>query len=230
MSVYRAVVLSAAAGCVLLGCPGGANAPLPQPQAVIEPTRAIHLRAAFDDDPSVYVGRFVPDNLKPEEVDENSAAQTRCSQFFSTKVVNSSQDMDEVIYSSTKAAASVGIPKLGGVNASNNTEGRVRVKYTLVKRIQTVVSDPAGLDRCCKAQPDQCTGKIIGEFLMGSGEVYQYYGRDSSLEANGVVKAVSGNVDVKDSTSWKKVNTFKDMYFAFLTTAVSTGGARLADG
>jgi hypothetical protein len=75
--------------------------------------------------------------------------------------------------------------------------------------------DAAGLDRCCREQPDQCSKRFIGEFVMGSGQVYQQSGSDSEASAGGTVQGVTGDVEIKGSVAWKKVSSFKDMYFAF---------------
>ncbi len=220
------VVVVAAAAVLLSACSGASpQAPVSGGTSVLQPTRPIHLRAAFDDDPTAYVGRFVPDALAVEQVDETAAAQTRCSEFFQHKVVNAGQELDEVVYSSSKVAGSIGVKPFAGVSGVTERGATVRVKYTLTKRMQVSVKDPAGLARCCSAAPDQCTGQVIGEFLMGSGEVYQAAGTKDSLDAATLAKSVTGEVSIKDETAWRRVSSFKNMYFAFLTTATSAGGA-----
>jgi hypothetical protein len=186
---------------------------------IVQPTRAIHLRAAFDDDPTAYVGRFVPGTLAGAELDETAAAQTRCSEHFIHKVVSSNQELDEIAYTSTKVAGSLGAKPFAALSGSTERAATLRVKYTLKKRMQVLVKDPAALARCCASAPDQCSNTVIGEFLMGSGEVYQMAGSQAELAASGMAKSVTGDLSFKDGVGWKRVNTFKDMYFAFLTTA-----------
>jgi hypothetical protein len=216
---------------ILIAACGGTQDPVahaPQPSTLtnVVPSRNIHLRATFDDDPTAYVGRFVPDGAKNEDLDENGATTTRCSKFFKPKVVNTNQEMDEVMYVSRQAAASLGIVPVASVTASTGTSSTLRVKYTITKKIQ-VETDAEGLDACCKADAKQCSGTIIGEFVMGSGEIMQASSADDSVHGSGITPKVKGGADYKDSTSWKRVSTFKDMYFAFQTTATM---GRLAAG
>jgi hypothetical protein len=168
------------------------------PSAVIQPTRGIHLRVAFDDNATSYVGRFVPDNLPVEQVDETAAAQTRCSEFYGYNVVNTNQEFDEVAYASTRVGGAIGIKPFAAVSGSSDKGSSVRVHYTLTKRMQVTVKDAAGLQRCCAAASDQCSKQVIGEFLLGSGEVYQGLGSKAELEASGMAKQFSGEVNYKD--------------------------------
>lgn len=210
-----AVLLVLTAGCG----PQAPALPVVPATTILQPTRGIHLRAAFDDDPTAYVGRFVPDALPADQIDETASLQTRCSEYFVHKVVNSSQELDEIAYTSTKVGGSIGYKPVAAVSASVERGARVRIKYTLTRRMQVTVKDPAALQRCCAASPDQCTGQVIGEFLMGSGEVYQAADSQIQGEASTVATQVTGAIDYKDGVGWKRVNSFKDMYFAFLTTA-----------
>ncbi len=197
--------------------------------SVIRPTRSIHLRAAFDSDPSAYVGRFVPDKIDTEAIDETAAAQTRCSEFIGYKVVDANQEMDEVLDASQSAAASIGVKGILGAHASAGSHAAARVKYTLKKRMQAIVKDPAALAQCCQAEKSACAVKIIGEFLMGSGEVYEAAGSEKEAGASNVVKSVTGTIDYKDNVAWRRVNNFNDTYFAFLTTPVQLAAAPAPD-
>jgi hypothetical protein len=204
--------------------------PVAIPQSpVIQPTRGIHLRAVFDDNPTLYVGRFLPDNVAIEQVDETAAAQTRCSDYYGYNVVNTNQEFDEVAYASTKVGGSIGIRPIAAVSATAQNGSTLRIHYTLTKRMQVAVKDADALARCCAAAPDQCSKQVIGEFLLGSGEVYQALGSRAQIEASGMAKTVSAEVNFKDDVGYKRVSAFKDMYFAFLTSAgpgslVSAGG------
>jgi hypothetical protein len=218
-SLPALALLALGSTLALTACPGaGAQSGEQVSLPPINPGRAIHLRAAFDDDPSAYVGRFVPDSLAAEQLDETAAAQTRCSEFFVAKVVNSNQEVDEVVYTSTKVAGAIGIKPIAALSGQSEKGSMARLKYTLEKRMQVTVKDPAGLARCCASAPDQCSKNIIGEFLLGSGEVYQAAGAQSELEAQSAAKKITGEFSFKDGVGWKRVNGFKHMYFAFLTT------------
>jgi hypothetical protein len=192
------------------------------------PSRAIQLRAAFDKDPSVYIGRFIPDSVQPGDVDENNAAVTRCSKYIRAKTVDAQQEVDETMYVSRSASASLGLPNVAALNASRESRNEVRVKYSLTKKIQSEI-DADGLGQCCKADPSQCTGRIIGEFLMGTGDVLQSAKSDDRAGTDlQLPKPVSGNVELKDDGSWKKKSSFKEVYFAFLPETTPTGLAATA--
>jgi hypothetical protein len=113
----------------LLACGGGSVTPpaAPSSSTLAQPARNIHLRVSFDDDPTTYLGRFIPDAVKDGDVDESAAVVTRCSQFIKPKVVNSNQEMDEVMYVSQKASGSLGVPVIGQASASHETSSALRV-------------------------------------------------------------------------------------------------------
>ena len=215
------------------GCGGsGGNVNVPgqnQGMMVTAPNQSVFLRVSFDDDPSTYVGRFIPDELGPGQIDENRAATTRCSEFITIKQVNASGTFDEVFNTSTSASASLGVaPMLGGAKAGMGSSSALRVSYKLKRKMRAEVADPAGLDRCCKAAPDQCAQQIIGEFFYGSGRVYQAAGSQSEFEADGITPTAQADIDFKDSIAWKRVTEFEDVYFAFRTQAVMLGGSGVA--
>jgi hypothetical protein len=222
ISASRAGVLSGLTA--LVASTNGCGVPEPPPavavppSAILQPTRGIQLRAAFDDDPTIYVGRFIPEALPAQEIDETSAVQTRCSEYYGYKVVNAFQEHDELVSTSRKVAGAIGIKPLAAIGVSGQNTGTVRVHYTLKKRMQVAPKDAGALARFFAAAPDQCSGKVIGEFLMGSGEVYEALGSKAQVEASGVVKPLTGEISFKDDVAWKQVNAFTDMYFAFLTT------------
>jgi hypothetical protein len=217
------IVSNVVATLVLAGCGPSTTPPdAPKPTSIAQPTRSIHLRASFDDDPTTYIGRFLPDNVSEGDLDENLGAVTRCSAFIKPKVVNASQELDELMYASRSAGGSLGIPVVAKITGESDSQAALRVKYSIAKKMQAEV-DAAGLDRCCKEQPDQCTKRYIGEFVSGSGEVFQAATRDASTEAEGATRQVTGDFEMKDSSSWRKVTGFKDMYFAFQATASMSG-------
>jgi hypothetical protein len=193
------------------------------------PSRAIQLRASFDTDPSVYVGRFVPDGASPSEIDENAGMVTRCSKFVHPKVVDSHQEMEETMYVSHKVAVSLGIP-VAGVSASRDNGDTVRVRYTITRKVQSDI-DADGLVACCRAEPSQCTGKIIGEFLMGSGDILQTRDDSESLGGHATTpQQIQAGGTFASSSGAKKLSSFKDVYFAFLTTATPVaGGVQASD-
>ena len=110
----RSIVLLGAAVLAPVGLAIAKKIPAPE---FVPPTTNFHLRTAFDTDPSVYLGRFVPDDdMVP---DEATARKTACSQYLSVrKVGGGGVEYDEVFEASSAAAMGLGIPKtelsLGG--------------------------------------------------------------------------------------------------------------------
>jgi hypothetical protein len=126
--------------------------------------------------------------------------------------------MDEVMYASQKVGGSLGIPLVAHVGGSSERASTLRVTYVIEKKMQSEV-DAAGLDRCCREQPDQCSKRYIGEFVMGSGQLYQQADSNTEGGAGGQSHGVAGDVEMKDSIAWKRLSAFKDMYFAFQASA-----------
>ena len=192
------------------------------------PKKSVYVRASFDDDPSPYLGRFVPASLPADQIDENAAAQTRCSKFVTHKELRAAGTFDEVINASSGVAASLGVAAVGGISASAGTKAGVRVTYKLDKKMRAEISDPDGFDRCCKAAPDQCSNLMIGEFLSGTGEVYQFAGSEQGIKAAGRQALNTGDFDFKSGIAWKRSSTFEKVYFAFRTQAARLGSAKTA--
>ena len=208
----------------LVAACGAANIPPAalQSSTLAAPSRGLHLRAAFDDDASAYVGRFLPDDLPPGEVDENAGATTRCSKFFKTRVVNVDQTLDESMDASNHARASLGVPPLAALAGREDAASKLRVRYHLTKKL-LVEPDADKLDACCHADPSQCTGRILGEFYQGSGEIMQASTEASSGRGSMAAEGVVAGGDASEAKGWKRVSTFKDMYFAFQTTKTASG-------
>ena len=87
------------------------------PPEFVPPTTNFYLRAAFDTDPSVYLGRFMPDGEGAP--DEAMARKTACSQHLSVREVGGGGvEYDEIFESSRGVALGLGVPgtdlKLGG--------------------------------------------------------------------------------------------------------------------
>ncbi|HLK35202.1 MAG TPA: hypothetical protein VKU41_00530 [Polyangiaceae bacterium] len=202
-----------------VACAGSPPPRAPEVTSLRLGAQPIHLRAVFDRDPSIYVGRFVPDGTRPEDVDENNAVSTRCSKFIKPRVVDARQTDQELAYASRTAGASLGIPMVGGIAGSREAAATVLVRYDITRRIQSDV-DADGLARCCAAEPSQCTQTIIGEFVMGTGSVLQ---SKSSRDALGVEatspQGVRAGVTAGADDVWRDVKSFRDVYFGFQTAA-----------
>ncbi|MBX3220948.1 MAG: hypothetical protein KF795_10535 [Labilithrix sp.] len=215
---------------------GGSNATNPDPASApsstsvqgVTPSRNLHLRAAFDDDPSTYVGRFVPAEVVGAELDENRAAQTVCSKYFTMKEVGVNQELDELVYASNQASAAMGVaaPGAAATGQGATSSGSVlRVRYKITKKVQ-VQTDAEGLSACCAKTPGACTNLVVGEFLRGSGEIYAAVESARSGSADVAIPPVVANAAYSDTSKWKKLHSFNDTYFAFLP--VTTGVVNLA--
>ncbi len=211
-----------AAACALLGAALGLGACQKVPDklpsrgiTVPPPDQSIFLRASFDDDPSTYIGRFLPDQLSPSQIDENEAMATRCSAFITHKEIKASGTYDEYYNASTNLGLAVGSPGLGGGNLGVGDTSTVRVRYDLTRKMRAEIADQAGFDQCCAAAPDQCPDFIIGEFFFGTGHVFQAVGAQSDFDADGVSPTLMAEVDFKDEVVWKRQSNFDEVYFAF---------------
>lgn len=223
---------AAGLGVVLLaslaGCPSQ-NVPdeLPSRGVVVPtPDNSVFLRASFDDDPSPFIGRFLPGKLEAHQIDENQGVDTRCSRFISYKTVRASGSYDEYYNSASSVGGSVGMPGVASAGGSIGANSTVRVKYDLTSKMRAEISDQTAFDQCCAADPGQCPEFIIGEFFRGSGSVFQAVGSAASLKANGITPSgVAGDVDMKDEVAWQRQSKFDDMFFAFRKQRVRTGDA-----
>jgi hypothetical protein len=223
----RTRILSSSFGAlVIVACGGNASAPspaAPTSSAVqgVAPSRNIHLRAAFDDNPTIYVGRFVPGDVKGPELDENRAAQTVCSKHFKVNEVGASQELDELVYASSQASGAVGLAAagaVGGARGDRQSGGVLRVHYKITKKFQ-VQAEPEGLAACCSKNPGACTNLVVGEFLRGSGEIYATANEERNASGELGVPPVAAKASYSDTSQWRKVQSFQDTYFAFLPVA-----------
>lgn len=187
------------------------------------PDKSVFMRASFDDDPSNYIGRFLPDSLKPEEVDENQGVTTRCSDFITYKEVGASGSYDEYYNSSTTAGGSVGVPGVASASAQAGQGSTVRVRYDLQKKMRAEIADKEGFEKCCAAAG--CPAFIIGEFYKGTGEMYQAVGAQAGFDGEGMTPEVMGEVSFKDEVAWRRSNKFQDVYFAFRKQRVTLAEA-----
>ncbi len=216
------------------GCP---KAPRVQAPDQVGPTVSapahVHLRNSFDTDPSVYLGRFVPAGTT--DLDETAAMPLTCSAQLEARTVGGGGvTYDETFLASQSAALRIGVPGIASASAGASRGAVVRVRYELVEKMIATPTDPGAFEACCKAAPDQCTDRYIGEFLSGTGTVYY----EVSEEAGGGVEVpataaagADGEVELKHGTAWKRAIEFPNpVYFAFKTTenrwsaTVASGG------
>ena len=210
-SAWRPAVLMMLWGCHKPPLPTGPS---------LSPTHNIHLRTSFDTDPSDYLGRFLPDDLT--ELDESSGMTLACSEHVSWRFVDGGGvQTTEVLHTSFSTRARLGAPFVAEATAGSEHARAVRVSYTLTGKMVSVIEDPAAFAACCKAQPDQCSNRMVGEFIQGTGSVDIEVARGRAAQAEGLAlgSGPSGGVSVSQGVAWRRAVDFpQPVYFAFKAT------------
>jgi hypothetical protein len=205
---------------LLLALPAAAGKKVP-PAEFVPPTTTLQLRAAFDTDPSAYLGRFIPDDAVVP--DESAARKTACSQYISSRRVGGGGvEYDEVFEASSAAALGLGVPqtelRLGG---RGGQAASLRAQYVLTTKMVADISDPVAFAACCRQSPSECTGRFVGEFIEGTGSIW--VAQSSSAEGS-VLKALQSvglEVEASKGVSWSRSRKFPNpVYFAFKVTEV----------
>lgn len=200
-------------GCALFSNTPSKNA------TQISSANHVFLRNSFDKDPSSYVGRFVPRG--EIDLDETAAMQLTCSQHISYEYVEAGGvEYTETMAVSSEVAAKIGVPLVASGSASASKETTVKVQYKLTGKMIGNIEDPEAFAACCKDTPDQCTDRYIGEFLQGTGSVYQ--SSSMNLAAGGQGRSpqgVEGEGSASHDESVDRVVEFEEpVYFAFKLT------------
>jgi hypothetical protein len=197
---------------------GGKKVP---PPAFVPPTTNMQLRAAFDTDPSSYLGRFIPDDAVVP--DEAAAIKTACSAYIRPRRVGGGGvEYDEVFEASAATALGLGVPntdlQLGGRGGKSAS---LRAQYVLTNKVIADITDPVAFASCCRQSPTACTGRFVGEFIEGTGSIW--VAQSSSSDAS-VLKALqAGGLDVEAArgSTWSRSRKFPNpVYFAFRVTEV----------
>lgn len=201
---------------LLAGCPK-----TPGPQAPsMAPSSNVYLRNSFDTDPSGYIGRFLPAGLA--DLDESSGMTMACSEHISWRFVDGGGvKTSEVLNASTAVSARFGVPLVARGSGSASTTRSARVAYTLTGKMVSTIEDPAAFAACCKAQPDQCTDRMVGEFLQGTGSVYFETSREAGASGEGTDPSsmAGGDVTFSHGSAWQRAAEFPNpVYFAFKVT------------
>jgi hypothetical protein len=184
------------------------------------PGSNVWLRSSFDADASSYVGRFVPQGTKA--LDESAAMPLACSRFITSRFVDGGGvKLSETFQASTEVSARLGVPTVGTAGGTGAGSQSFRVEYTLTGKLIAEVSDPEAFAACCKAQPDQCSDRFIGEFLQGTGTVYNASSRAIAADAKlaSPASGVGGDGALKNTQDWQKAVEFPNpVFFAFKVT------------
>ncbi len=211
LSALRPLALLLLGGCHKAAIPTGPS---------LAPMHNVYLRTSFDTDPSAHLGRFLPDGLS--DLDESSGMTLACSEHISWRFVEGGGvQTSEVLHTSLDTRAHLGAVGMGEAELGGGRTRAVRVSYTLTGKMVSTIDDPAAFAECCKSQPDQCTTRMVGEFLQGTGsvDVELARGRDVRAETRTLVSPVSGGIHVSDGVAWRRAVVFPEpVYFAFKAT------------
>ena len=193
------------------------SARLANQSATVVSSASVYLRNTFDTDPSIYVGRFVPAGVT--DLDESNTLALACSKHITTRFIEGGGvHFSEDLTLSTAVAARIGIPVVADVSASHSQSRSARADYVLTGKMVAEIADPEAFAACCKAQPDQCTDRFIGEFIQGTGSLLHSAARDTKVNASGTnpSSGVSGSGGLDSSAQWQRVAEFANpVYFAF---------------
>lgn len=187
--------------------------------------REVYLRASFDDDPSSFIGRFIDDKLSVLEVDENKGTPKACSKHITYKEVKAGGTFSEYHQGSSSVEAKLGVKPIAvkgvpvevgaDVGVGNERHASIMVKYKMSRKLMGEIKDPEAYEECCKNRPGNCSGRYIGEFWGGSGEIYALAGRATDVDVKASVPTKGDlGVAVVDGWTWRKSTEFEDVYFA----------------
>ena len=215
-----AVLAVFAATALTVACGPPVNRPTPLPMA--KPN--FYLRTtSFDADPSTYLGRFISDDLADARVDESNAQHTPCSRFFRVeRLPGGGVEYDEYFTTASEARAGAVSPAAAAgavaarAGATDKTASVARVQYTLTDKWVVELSDPEAYGRCCDESDNNCTERVIGEFLGGTGAVFEadMAATTAGLGAPGLV-----GVEFRDGIAWRRSVRFaQPVFFAFKLT------------
>ncbi len=206
-------------------CTSGQAAPKPLVPESTGPTatapKTLFLRNAFDTDPSLYLGRFIPDGTALDQIDESRGMQTQCSRHIQYKSVGGGGVLyDELYNASSGASISAQIPQVATISAGASTGRTVRVKYTIDQKMISYIADPDKYAACCARAPDQCPAEYIGEFVSGTGAIYYTSGVEAGaklkVDPPGLNVEIFPKLEVKHGQSWSRGIVFQEpVYFGF---------------
>ena len=199
------------------GCPRGA--PVSGAPATA-PSSNDYLRSSFDTDPSSFLARFLPSGL--DDLDESNAMTLACSQHVSWRFIDGGGvRMTELLNASTEVTARFGVPLIASGKAQASRTQAARVEYTLTGKMVSEITNPDAFAACCKAQPDQCTDRLVGEFLQGTGAVsfVSTQAAEARAEGRDPGTMAGGDVAFSHGTAWQRAAEFPNpVYFAFKVT------------
>lgn len=201
---------------LLLPTACGRNGITNQPASLVS-SSSLWLRNTYDTDPSIYVGRFVPAGVT--DLDESNTMVLACSKYITARFIDGGGvEYSEQMQVSTDVALKIGLPVVASGSAGYESSRTARAQYTMTGKLVAEITDPEGFAACCKAQPDQCTDRFIGEFIQGTGSLHHDAERSVELEGQGTnpTNGLSGEGGVSRSAEWQRAAEFPNpVYFAF---------------
>lgn len=224
---HRALALIAGVSALgTLTCACGAGAVIDEGRKIrrglampTAPPTAMILRASFDDDPSTYMGRMVPNEVEPHQLDENLATPSLCKKYISHKTMRSSMSKDENLIATSSVGASLGYESIAKISAGYKGSVTLRAKYKTTQKMMAYIKDEDApkMFKCCLKAPDQCTKRMLGTYVRGTGRIYQAVGSAAEFKAGGSATKIvaDGDVELKGKYAWKQLTEFEDVYFAF---------------
>jgi len=191
---------------------------------IIQAEPSMYLRSRFDQNVDPFIGRFVPDGMEP--VDDTAAYHTRCSEFM-THSKSPASGSDELYFAaSTKAMAGLKVPWLLDVGAGGQGTTVVRATYQLTETLNIWVppANRADFEQCCARAADQCAERYIGEFIMGTGAIYQAIGREGEVGLDVITnKQTEGEFEVSRGVTWRRAREFPEPVYFAMKTSFTTG-------
>jgi hypothetical protein len=210
----RTLLISSLLLTTLAAC--GRNGITNQPASLVS-SSSIWLRNTYDTDPSIYVGRFVP--VGATELDESNTMVLACSKHITTRFIEGGNvEYSEEMQVSTEVAIKLGIPVVASGSGAYEQRRTARASYTMTGKMVAEITDPEAFAACCKAQPDQCTDRFIGEFIQGTGKLEHQASRDIDLQGEGTnpQTGIKGEGGVARSAEYQRAAEFPEpVYFAF---------------
>lgn len=179
------------------------------------PGANIHMRNTFDSDPSMHIGKFLPND--ESILDESQGQQLACSVHVQHRYIEASGvRYSEWASITAEAAIRMGFPMIATATGSGSSNQMVHVEYDLTGKIVAEVKDPVAFSKCCETNPKQCTSNYIGEFLQGTGRITAAH--DTTADAFGhmtIPKLMVGSNGGYESEWGRSVEFNKPTYFAF---------------
>lgn len=203
----------------------------PAPGLPVLPGASLYVRSTFDEDGTMLIGAFMPDDVPGDQLDESRAMRTRCSEFIRPREVKAGGRTNEVLAASQGFGGSLGAESIAKVQGQHGQSSAVRADYELQGKL-TADIDQSGLQKCCRAYPSECTRRYIASVVKGKG--YLYAARERATNASGQGQGTASglpfgaNAFYDNGVKWERRSDFDGQYFAFGLASRSASGTQTA--